>query len=377
MVSKGLQMVGSTRRKRIVLVVFLVFAVLFIAWINKQPKRKELTFQQRRQQMHLTEVDNDEYLTLVPEKTIKIWESSKYLVAAGIPSIDNKERFRRRGLQRSTCWTYGGVATRRNDFAGDLIPLYLLSPHERNDFILSDSVRAEAQKNHDIIVLPTFDVPSTNGKVIGELQSWGNEVELVMSKKTYLWLKFASNFFGTATYIMKADDDLFIRVPYYLSSLKLMPKHRLYMGWYGLTPEVFVDRWVPFIAGYCVTLSRDVADGVVNYSPLQRLVNTPYSESNIEDFREMAMFNEDVMVAVTLREKVGYSDLVTADIGRCHYISHLRRRLSKVVTEKTMVVHHIKEKDYGYLMKLFPNNSETPPPVVLQWKDKNFARGKC
>lgn len=160
------------------------------------------------------------------------------------------------------------MAAERNDFIGDFLPLYLLSPHQQNDYRFSNFSKLEALSFQGTIVLPTRDVYPETRKQIGDYSSWGRKVEVIMSNKTYLWSKFSLEFFIPTPYIMKGDDDAFIRVTQHLSNLRMMPRKGLNMGKCSeASGGMFEDKPVSFIAGYCNTLPRDVAQAVVSYKP--------------------------------------------------------------------------------------------------------------
>nr|CAJ16899.1 hypothetical protein Tb10.v4.0188 [Trypanosoma brucei brucei TREU927] len=204
-------------------------------------------------------IAEDEYMRFVPKDVRRIWKNEGYLVVAGIPSIDNDERFRRRNLQRQTCWSYPEVARKSNNFSGKLLIIYALSPHTNNHCELRETVEGEAELYQDIIILPVCDVNPTTNKKVGESGNWGWEAEITMSKKTYLWFKFAVDIFNpTISYIMKADDDIFMRVPLYLQYLEVLPRENLNLGRAlgcvnGLNGKV---TW--YVEGYANLLSRDV-----------------------------------------------------------------------------------------------------------------------
>ncbi|KEG05541.1 putative UDP-Gal or UDP-GlcNAc-dependent glycosyltransferase, partial [Trypanosoma grayi] len=66
----------------------------------------------------------DESLRYIPPTVVRAWEASDFLIALGIPSVDMNVRRRRRDLQRSTLWTFPGVATKPNNFTGAMLVLY-------------------------------------------------------------------------------------------------------------------------------------------------------------------------------------------------------------------------------------------------------------
>nr|AAP55681.1 putative phosphoglycan beta 1,3 galactosyltransferase 5 [Leishmania major] len=64
------------------------------------------------------------------------------------------------------------------------------------------------------------DRKPTTKKKMGMSISWGIPTEVGMSQKTVLWLNYAYTAFPDVPYIMKGDDDTYLKVPQYLSDLR-------------------------------------------------------------------------------------------------------------------------------------------------------------
>ncbi|KEG05857.1 putative UDP-Gal or UDP-GlcNAc-dependent glycosyltransferase [Trypanosoma grayi] len=146
---------------------------------------------------------------------------------------------------------------------------------------------------------------------------------------------------------------MFLRVPQYLADLRSLPRRGLYWGPLG--------RWgeganFNFIVGFCMTLSRDVVQQFVSYKPLQRLVRLPYSKAREADFLSLNMEHEDVMVGRALHE-VKYPELTLVRESRCsfHDLRYGCRRRS--LSDTSVVIHHIKSRDYMKLMRRFSNGT--------------------
>ncbi|CBH13797.1 UDP-Gal or UDP-GlcNAc-dependent glycosyltransferase, putative [Trypanosoma brucei gambiense DAL972] len=321
--------------------------------------------------------ENDYYLTLTPPSAVSIWKEREFLVIVGIPSVDRDEWQKRRNLQRRTCWQYAGVATLENNFTGELLPLYLLAPHQLNGYEISESLRDEASRTNDVVMLPTNDVCSFSRRKIGEGGSWGVESELVMSRKTFLWLQFAVTAFPNVSYIVKGDDDVFVRVPQYLADLRVMPRNGLYMGRvYGAT-FFWRSGGIPFAAGYFTTFSRDVAEAVASYRPLERLLKAPYSIWRMRQYLSMSVLHEDVMTALVLQDKIRYKGLIIANAAGCHFHNKAKEDIREAVSNRSVVVHHIREEDYEVLMDHFSNISERPQPYGVRWLRNDRAMVLC
>ncbi|CCD15399.1 unnamed protein product [Trypanosoma congolense IL3000] len=318
----------------------------------------------------------DAYLRFIPPDVVSTWKAREFLVVMGIPSVDVDGRQRRRDLQRETCWQYNGVARQRNNFTGELLPLYLLAPHQSNGYEISESLWKEATKSHDVVILPTSDVRPSTRKRIGEGGSWGLAAEIVMSRKTYLWLQFALHMFPNASYIVKGDDDMFMHVPQYLADLRVMPRRGLYMGRLNTYTRFWRSGALRYTLGYCTTLSKDVAQAVVSYEPLKRLVRTPYTTSKFFQFLDLAMFYEDVMVGRVLREKIKLDNLITIDVGRCRF-HDVPNKTKVYLTNNSVVLHHIGELHYFKLLRHFPTNATPPAPSPIRWVNGYTAILPC
>ncbi|SYZ64134.1 Galactosyltransferase (plasmid) [Leishmania braziliensis MHOM/BR/75/M2904] len=61
--------------------------------------------------------------------------------------------------------------------------------------------------------------PTTNKKM-GMPNSWGVPTEVGMSQKVVIWLNYAYTAFPDVPYLMKGDDDMYLKVPQYLSDLR-------------------------------------------------------------------------------------------------------------------------------------------------------------
>ncbi|CCD15454.1 unnamed protein product [Trypanosoma congolense IL3000] len=350
----------------------LLIIILCVLWIICGDRPSNLT-----EKDSLTTVHYDTYLRLIPPNVVSTWKAREFLVVMGIPSVDVEGRQRRRDLQRETCWQYNGVARQRNNFTGELLPLYLLAPHQDNGYEISESLWKEAAKSHDVIILPTSDVRPTTRKRIGEEGSWGLAAEVVMSRKTYLWLQFALHMFPNAPYLVKGDDDMFMRVPQYLADLRIMPRRGLYMGLiyrplFPWKPHHFV-----FATGACFTLSRDAAQAFVSYKPLAALLSKPYSIWRIMQYLSVSAHHEDVMVGHVLLRKIKFKDLKTVNMGKCRLHGPGTNGLFTVVTPKSVVVHHIREEDYQRLREWFEDHAPSHVPSQLYWFSETQAALVC
>ncbi|CCD11987.1 unnamed protein product [Trypanosoma congolense IL3000] len=206
--------------------VSLILMMLCVPWGT----RVDIPIRLREGSSFTTKIHDSTYFRFIPSDVVSTWEAREFLIVMGIHKIDIDDLRRRSDLQRETFWKYDGVVRQGNNFNVELLPLYLLALHQDNGYEISESLWEEATKSHDVIILPTSDVRPSTRKRIGEGGSCGLAAEVVMSRKTYLLLQFALNMFPSAPYLVKGDDDMFMRVPQYLADLRVMPRRGLYMG---------------------------------------------------------------------------------------------------------------------------------------------------
>nr|CAJ16295.1 hypothetical protein, conserved [Trypanosoma brucei brucei TREU927] len=298
----------------------------------------------------------------------RIGESEGHFVVAGIPSIDNDERFRRRKLQRETCWSYSEVARKVNNFTGKLLIIYALSPHTNNNCELRNFFEQDEELNQDVIILPVCDVNLTTNKKIGDTCNWGWEAELTMSRKTYMWFKFAVEIFKPSNhYIMKADDDIFMRVPLYLKHLEVPPREKLNMGRAIGYYKDFSNEITWHTIGYASTPQRDVVKEIVDYESLKKLIRSPIKFRNFEQYMDFRALNEDIMVGEVIRIKLKFKGLLTVDTKDCHYVMYIKIPLFHFISQHLDVVifYQIALQDYIHIQRINPVRRNGKPKAQI------------
>ncbi|KAG5488169.1 hypothetical protein LSCM4_08146 [Leishmania orientalis] len=78
---------------------------------------------------------------------------------------------------------------------------------------------ALAHRNVVWVDMVTDRRPTTN-KRLGDTGKWGLAVEVGMSQKLILWLEYAYHAFPTVPFIIKGDDDTYVKVPQFLSDVR-------------------------------------------------------------------------------------------------------------------------------------------------------------
>ncbi|RNE95688.1 UDP-Gal or UDP-GlcNAc-dependent glycosyltransferase [Trypanosoma cruzi] len=320
---------------------------------------------------------DDAALAYIPRRVVDTWSRREYLVVLGIPSTDEEVRRTRRNLQRSTCWRFPGVATRANDFTGAMLVLYALGRHPSHGYDYSAALLEEASQWNDVVALQMNEGRVTTNKTFGQYGSWGEEAEIGMSLKTYMWFDLAHRLFPNARYITKGDDDIFLRVPLFVAHLRLLPRRGIYMGYHIGNFFSVKKRFIhlAYMAGCFYTLSRDVAEALVSYEPLRRLAYLPYSKERNDEFVLLGFFYEDVMVGLVLEKEVKYNPMVYVKVLGCHFHDARNGTGHSQVVPTSMCVHHVREDDYAALMARFGN--DTSPVARVQRVSDDVIYPSC
>ncbi|KAH9600973.1 Glycosyl transferase [Trypanosoma melophagium] len=321
---------------------------------------------------------DNEALRYIPHTTLQTWSERDYLIVFGIPSVDIASRRSRRSLQRSTCWQFPGVARRANNFTGDMLVLYVLARHPSHGYRYSAALLKEVEAYHDVITLPMNEGRPSTKNLEYSSSSWGLEAQIALSRKVFLWFDLALRLFPRIRYITKADDDVFVRVPQFLSDLRLLPLRGIYWGraFPALVRRGNVSVKFRYTSGMCYTLSRDVAKHFVSYEPLRRLVHLPYSKEREKDFVSLNMSFEDVMVGRILLVESRYTPLFFVAEYPCRFPIIHNGSVSSMESAMFVVVHQQGEDEYALLMDMFGNGT-TYMPGVRYFPRRKYIKFVC
>ncbi|EAN85373.1 putative UDP-Gal or UDP-GlcNAc-dependent glycosyltransferase [Trypanosoma cruzi] len=328
---------------------------------------------------HLLPGGNEqEVLGHIPLSVRQIWRERRFPIVLGVPSVDSPPHRTRRDLQRSSWLRYVGVATRANNFTGEMLVLFALGRHFSHGYVYSQAARDEASRSHDVLMFDMNDGRPTTNKRIGGSGHWGFAAEVGTSRKSMMWYATALRLFSHAIYIAKADDDVFIRVPQFLADLHPLPRLGVYWG--------RVMRWMPkkgnptemfyFVGGMCITMARDVVEHITSFTPLRSVLDSFGNFHSKEEFDLLHSLNaehEDLMLGRILYEtRHPNITLVFENTCRFHDI-HVGGNKAPL-TSRSVVVHHLKEEEYAFLAKLFLNESaEMVKPMTFDRSSSPFG----
>ncbi|KAK7195269.1 phosphoglycan beta 1,3 galactosyltransferase 4 [Novymonas esmeraldas] len=201
------------------------------------------------------------------------------------------------------------------------------------------------------------DRKPTTAKTIGMGISWGMPTEVGMGQKTMLWLNYAYTAFPDVPYIMKSDDDTYMKVPQYLSDLRYarggvrrarnLTSEIPHGGVVPVTQALHDDgeclyrTWrlhaygVVYGNGAGYTLDRRLIQASTNlfdqsHAVMLQLVTMPYNSSLDEAYRNHTIQVEDVMVGRQVKDHAA-ALRNTCPKRRVCYLSDKRSRAHQVL----------------------------------------------
>ena len=252
----------------------------------------------------------------------RVEEETDWLLVIGIPSIDTDKGARRRGYQRGSWQGYPNVYNPRSGDGSSgsrgatVLVKYLLAAHPSHDYAASSELVSEARKEKDVLY---FDMKEG---VWGEKKkSWA--VEVGMSRKAYAWYCFAADNLRF-TYLMKGDDDEFVRARLLEAELRALPTvNKVY---YGRVMKWGVRKGsrssFPFAGGMSITMSYDLVDWIRDSQSVEGAVD---------------YYHEDVMVGRWFYN-AGVPLLLVSDCR--HHDIHSGANKQKI-TSSSLCVHHL------------------------------------
>ncbi|CAG9567172.1 phosphoglycan beta 1,3 galactosyltransferase [Leishmania major strain Friedlin] len=263
--------------------------------------------------------------------------------------------------------------------------------------------------------------PTTNKK-LGEDGKWGLPVEVGMSQKLILWLEYAYHAFKNVPFIIKGDDDSYVKVPQFLSDVRYvrngvkrgrfsppLPRppamarargssatkaatSRRARHTYDRLP---VDRtkcfyWgsgrrmlgVRFNAGMLFMLHRRLAQVILEPPQsssdvdLRTLAVADYSNDRRSLYRQAGLHHEDVMIGVTLRNRYNRSMELCTDetiwyVKESYNRFHdLHRGKLNPVTWSTVVAHRCRPADAYFLHYYFQNEYSASTVEIARGDDR-------
>ena len=273
-----------------------------------------------------------------------------FLVVIGIPTVDD-ERWvgeQRRLWQRQSWHSYRAVWNRKTNLDGEVVVNYLLGYHPRQQpsYHLSSRLLKEAEQYRDVIILNIREGNASGTKVSGKGGHWGLPAEVGMTRKGFVWLRFATTHFaGRAHYIMKGDDDVFLRVPLYVRDLRRIHA-TVPRAYYGLVMKWFAQKGVPstrfyFVGGMAILLAFDVASDIANDPLTGRLLGS-FDPAQEPVYKQNNFDHEDVAVGrVLYRTRTNVSLIRDC---RMHDVHAGQNKGS--IRSNSMIVHHLRQSEY-------------------------------
>eukprot|EP01064_Diplonema_japonicum_P022246 TRINITY_DN31953_c0_g1_i1.p1 TRINITY_DN31953_c0_g1~~TRINITY_DN31953_c0_g1_i1.p1 ORF type:complete len:432 (+),score=62.23 TRINITY_DN31953_c0_g1_i1:105-1400(+) len=261
-------------------------------------------------------------------------EAQEWELVVGIPSIDTEKGARRRSYQRKSWMRYPNVGK-------TVLVKYLLAYHPSVNYTVSKGLRDEAAEHGDIIFFDMKEGVWKEGK-----KPWA--VEVGMSRKAYAWYCYAADTYKTR-YVMKGDDDEYIRTMLLENELKAIPyQSRVYYGrimTWGIKKGSKLA--FPFSGGMSITMSFDLVDWIRD---------SLLAEDNAD------YYHEDVMVGRWFY----YANLPVNVVRDCrHHDIHSGANKQRL-TDASLCIHHLKDTLSEYT-DLFSRFSDTGLPPSKRW----------
>ncbi|KAG5498879.1 hypothetical protein GH5_03566 [Leishmania sp. Ghana 2012 LV757] len=262
---------------------------------------------------------------------------------------------------------------------------------------------ALAHRNVVWVDMMTDRRPTTN-KRLGDTGKWGLAVEVGMSQKLILWLEYAYHAFPTVPFIIKGDDDSYVKVPQFLSDVRYVMSSRQAPGaplaldsraGTGAAAAVNVSStecayWgsyaeaegVVFNTGMMFTLHRLLVRVLLEPNSNEREADvvllgvTDYDPFLWSAYTAMGLQFEDIMIGMLLRaalerakktcrnNRVWY---VKEGLGRFH---DMHRGRLHAVTWSTVVAHRCTPADYYYLHHFFQTELQASVNVSRRMRSK-------
>jgi phosphoglycan beta-1,3-galactosyltransferase len=241
--------------------------------------------------------------------------------------------------------------------------------------------------------------PTTNKK-LGDTTKWGLPVEVGMSQKLILWLSYAYHAFPNVPYIIKGDDDMYLKVPQFLSDARMLRRGRrngrlppppllssAVAG--GKAVNTYVDPDEPFPmdktkcmywgstrrmrnfyfnAGMLFVLQRRLVQVVLERpqegsgeKDLLELAARNYSKSLFRLYKSLSFDKEDVLIGATLHRRharakeLCYKHQVWYGFEERVRFHDLRKGRAQPITVNTVVAHRCRPADLYFMQYFFQN----------------------
>ncbi|AYU78463.1 phosphoglycan beta 1,3 galactosyltransferase 4 [Leishmania donovani] len=204
------------------------------------------------------------------------------------------------------------------------------------------------------------DRKPTTKKKMGMRISWGIPTEVGMSQKVVIWLNYAYTAFPDVPYIMKGDDDMYLKVPQYLSDLRhvrggwakprnltatiphkgVIPptlgiddaEECLYRVWWIYSSQVAYGNGVGYV------LDRRLIQAVLNpfdgfNALLMELLTNPYNSSLNKEYVSLTMQYEDKLVGRQIADHLDAVEKFCPKKRVC-YMADRRSRAHQILRPK-------------------------------------------
>lgn len=179
-------------------------------------------------------------------------------MAVGISSVDSNVFAARRAAQRASWFSYEDVATQANGFSGRMFVEYYTGCSHDRGYEFSQDLITEAATHGDILVMDIKEVKRRE-KTGLVYQTYGVAPEIIMAFKSLAYYCYAEKTYVNAKFIVKSDDDQFIRVPMIMATMDELPAHGAVWGRLIYPPtRRYGSTIICGVSGMWIAMTRDI-----------------------------------------------------------------------------------------------------------------------
>lgn len=313
------------------------------------------------------------------------FHSGAFEMVIGIASVDSAHFADRRAAQRDSWFTYPAVATKANQFRGRIYAQYFIGRAYENGYAFSSGLVEEAEEYSDVLALEIKEVErrEKSGLVY---QPYGVAPEIIMSLKSLAFYCYAEKTYSNAKFVVKADDDQFVRIPMITTTMDVLPSKGVLWARRIVTPHPTQDVSWTFCgtSGMWIGMTRDLLHALNAMPSIQRYGavgvdgdkvtgETAHHYSLQDMFDKTPLYAEDIPPGVALLTLYGYGNLgKRVNLGYdfhyyvepfCRFQDNEESRtlwLRYPVTPTSTIIHHATYEEQQLYRRLYPEDLVHP-----------------
>lgn len=305
-------------------------------------------------------------------------------MAVGVASVDSDEFARRRAAQRDSWFSYRDVATRDKGFRGRMFVEYYVGRAFENYYQFSVDLVNESSRYGDILAMEIKEV-QRKAKTGLFFQAYGMAPEIIMSFKSLAYYCYAEKTYVNAKFVVKSDDDQFVRVPMIMATMDALPaRGALWARLTAVRPMRTVQYRICGASGMWIAMTRDVLHALNAMPDIQtyasvvadgawvRALSDPSITIN-SIYRYTSLWAEDITPAVAFynlygrgnpkhRINLGY-DVTYFTEAPCRLQDNNQSTtewLRYLVNPASTIIHHATYQEQQHYRQLYPEDLVYP-----------------